>query len=72
MSIILISLPIDRYQVLGRVVHMNFVREYLTTKKNVNFRKSQSQPNNIELEVQADTVYIEVCKTLIRVSPCHA
>ncbi|XP_078383070.1 uncharacterized protein LOC144665665 [Oculina patagonica] len=49
----------DRYQVFGRVVHMDFVQEHLATKKNVNFRKKQSQPNNIELEVQADTVYIE-------------
>ncbi|KAL9964073.1 hypothetical protein ACROYT_G027651 [Oculina patagonica] len=49
----------DRYQVLGRVVHMDFVQEHLATKKNVNFSKKQSQPNNIELEVQADTVYIE-------------
>lgn len=44
---------------------MKYVREYFATKENINFGKRQSQANNIQLEVQADTVYIEVCKTRI-------
>ena len=39
---------------------MDFVREHLTTKKNVNFEDNQERSNNIELEVLADTVYLEV------------
>ncbi|KAJ7391106.1 hypothetical protein OS493_020131 [Desmophyllum pertusum] len=49
----------DRYQVVGRVVHMDFVQEHLRTKKNVNFGNSQERSNNIELEVMADTIYIK-------------
>ncbi|XP_078358209.1 EGF-like repeat and discoidin I-like domain-containing protein 3 [Oculina patagonica] len=50
----------DRYQVIGRKVHMDFVKEYLTAKKNVDFGDSQELPNNIELEILADTVYVKV------------
>ena len=53
-------LPIERYQVVGRVVHMDFVREHLKTKKNVNFKDTQKRTNNIELAVLADTVYLKV------------
>ncbi|KAJ7390265.1 hypothetical protein OS493_026138 [Desmophyllum pertusum] len=49
----------DRYQAVGRVVHMDFVQEHLRTKKNVNFGNSQERPNNIELEVLADTIYVK-------------
>lgn len=52
--------PTDRYQVTGRNVHMDFVREYLIQKKNVNFGSLQERPNNIELEILADTVYVVV------------
>ncbi|RMX38125.1 hypothetical protein pdam_00003073, partial [Pocillopora damicornis] len=49
----------DRYQVLGRVVHMDFVKEQLKTKKKVNFGDSQEQTNGIELAVMADTIYVK-------------
>ncbi|KAL9982962.1 hypothetical protein ACROYT_G005077 [Oculina patagonica] len=49
----------DRYQVIGRSVHMDFVQEHLRTKKNVNFGDTQERPNNIEVEVLADTVYVK-------------
>ena len=39
---------------------MDFVREHLKTKKNVNLDVNQERSNNIELEVLADTVYIQV------------
>ncbi|XP_078381057.1 uncharacterized protein LOC144663858 [Oculina patagonica] len=54
--------PSDRYQVVGRVVHMDFVREYLKNKNIPNvdfFEDNQKQSNNIELEVLADTVYVK-------------
>ncbi|XP_022788258.1 collagen alpha-1(I) chain-like [Stylophora pistillata] len=47
------------YQVIGRVVHMNYVREYLAAKENMKFGNVQRKPNRIQLEVLADTVYIE-------------
>ena len=56
-----LSMSTDRYQVLGRNVHMDFVKEHLSTKKGVNFQDSQDHPNNIELEVLADTIYVKVC-----------
>ena len=61
----MIHVPIDRYQVVGRVVHMDFVQEHLTTKKNVNFGNSQERPNNIELEVLADTIYVKVGNVIL-------
>ncbi len=54
-------MPTDRYQVIGRNVHMDFVQEHLRTQKNVNFEDTQERPNSIELEVLADTVYVRVC-----------
>ena len=54
------SLPTDSYQVVGRNVHMDFVEEHLRTKKGVKFGDSQDRPNNIKLEVLADTVYVKV------------
>lgn len=39
---------------------MDFIQEHLRTKKNVNFQDNQEQPNNIELDVLADTVYVKV------------
>ena len=39
---------------------MDFVQEHLRVKKNVNFGDSQERPNNIELEVLAETVYVRV------------
>lgn len=55
-----LSMSTDRYQVLGRNVHMDFVKEHLASKKGVNFQDSQDHPNNIELEVLADTIYVKV------------
>ena len=63
-----VGCAIDRYQVLGRVVHMDFVQEQLKTKKKVNFGDSQEQPNGIELEVMADTIYMKVCLTILYLS----
>jgi len=40
---------------------MEFVKEHLTRKKGVKFQDSQDHPNNIELEVLADTIYVKVC-----------
>lgn len=50
----------DRYQVIGRNVHMDFVREHLRMKKKVNFEYYQEWPNNIELEILADTIHVQV------------
>lgn len=45
---------------------MDFVREHLTAKKSVDFGDSQERPNNIELEILADTVFVKVhCTTVI-------
>ena len=49
---------------------MDFVREHLTTKKNVNFEDNQERSNNIELEVLADTVYLKV-KIIFNNFPQH-
>lgn len=56
----LCHLPKDRYQVVGRVVHMDFVQKHLENKRDVEFKENQKQSNNIELEVLADTVYVKV------------
>ena len=53
-------LSIDRYEILGRKVHMDFVQEHLKTKKKVNFGNTQERPNNIKLKILADTVYVKV------------
>ena len=58
-TIIYIS-SIDKYQVLGRNVHMDFVQEHLRTKRKVTFADTQERPNGIELEILADTVYVKV------------
>lgn len=39
---------------------MKFVREHLETKKGVKFQDKQERPNNIEVEILADTVYLKV------------
>ncbi len=39
---------------------MDFVQEHLKNNKRVDFDENQYQPNNIELEVLADTVYVKV------------
>ena len=41
-------------------MHMDFVKEHLETQKMVDFGDSQHRPNNIELEILADTVYVRV------------
>ena len=50
----------DHYQVIGRKVHMDFVREHLQTKKKISLGDSQERSNNIKLEILADTVYVKV------------
>ena len=45
---------------MGRTVHMDFVREHLITKKKVDLDGLQDRPNNIDLEIMADTVYFKV------------
>lgn len=39
---------------------MDFVKEHLETQKMINFGDSQDRPNNVELEILADTVYVRV------------
>lgn len=39
---------------------MDFVREHLTAKRSVDLDGTQDVPNNIELEIMADTVYVRV------------
>lgn len=55
-----VSLPTDRYQVTGRIVHMDQVKETLNKKMKVNFDDSQKKPNGINLEILADTISVEV------------
>ena len=39
---------------------MEFVQEYFIKKKNENFGDSQARPNDLKLEILADTVYVKV------------
>ena len=39
---------------------MNFVRKHLETKNKVDFSDSQEWPNNIDVEVLGDTIYVKV------------
>ena len=39
---------------------MDFVKEHLESQKMIDFGDSQDRPNNIELEILADTVYVRV------------
>lgn len=55
----------DRYQVVGRVVHMDLIKGHLEREKNVDFEDSQERSNNIELEVLADTVYVKVGEKIL-------
>lgn len=48
------------YKVIGRNVHMDYVKDYLMVKKNVNFSDTQNIPNNIDIEILADTIYVKV------------
>ena len=57
---IFLSLQTDNYQVLGRTVHMDFVREYLSVRESVNFDDTQDLSNNIDLTILADTIYVRV------------
>lgn len=50
----------ERYQVLGRQVHMNYVEEYLRTKKQKFLYLLRLLSDNIVLEIHADTVYVMV------------
>ena len=40
---------------------MNYLQEYFAAKKSMKFGNIQRKPNRLQLEVLADTVYIEVC-----------
>ena len=44
---------------------MDYVQEYLATKENMKLGNVQGKPNRVQLEVLADTVYIEVCKRVV-------
>ena len=50
----------DRYQAVGRKVYMDYVQEQLKTEKKVNLGDSQERPNDIDIEILADTVYVKV------------
>lgn len=52
--------PTDRYQAVGRGVHMDYVQEHLKTEKKINFGDSQELSNGVEIEILADTVYVKV------------
>ena len=39
---------------------MDYVQEYFTKKKKENFGDSQASPNDLKLEILADTVYVKV------------
>ena len=39
---------------------MDYVQEYLRARKKANFNDTQSSPNNIQLTILADTVYVKV------------
>ena len=71
-SVLVVGYAIDQYQVLGRVVHVDFVKEQLETKKKVNFGDSQEQTNGIELAVMADTIHVKVCLTILYLSLVNA
>ena len=43
---------------------MDYVREHLTTKKQINLEEQQDQPNLIQLDILADTVYAKVPNTI--------
>lgn len=49
----------DRYQVLGRNVHMDYVQKHLRIKREVTFGQNQERANGIELEILSDTVYVK-------------
>ena len=44
---------------------MDYVTERLTTKNNIKFGATQDSPNNIQLEIMAETVYINVSITIV-------
>ena len=50
----------DNYRVLGRVVHMNYVKEQLETEHSLTFAVTQEEVNRFNLDVFADVVYVEV------------
>ena len=51
----------DNYRVLGRVVHMNYVKEQLETERHsLTFAVTQEEVNKFNLDVFADVVYVEV------------
>lgn len=39
---------------------MDYVQEQLKTEKKVNLGDSQERPNDIDIEILADTVYVKV------------
>ena len=59
----------EHYQVLGRVVHMDFVRKHLVKKEAVDLDNSQDQANFIGLDILADTVYNQVLQALGKICP---
>lgn len=48
------------FQILGRIVLMDFVQQHLRTKKNTNFNDIQKQPIRKDIEVMADIVFVKV------------
>lgn len=55
-----IHLTPDNYRVLGRVVHMNYVKEQLEAEHSLTFAVTQEEVNRFNLDVFADVVYVEV------------
>ena len=52
---------LGHYQALGRVIHMENLREQLVTQKEFNFAPTRENMNLVQqLEILADTLYIQV------------
>lgn len=57
------SLPLGKYRILGRVVHLNYVKEQLEKKQGLNYdfsRARQEMRFISRVEIQTDSLYVEV------------
>ena len=51
----------DHYRVLGRVIHMSYIREQLRTQRRLNFDAARQNVRHApQLEILTDTLYIQV------------
>ena len=57
------SLSLGKYRILGRVVHLNYVKEQLEKKQGLNYdfsRARQEMRFISRVEIQTDSLYVEV------------